>query len=148
MTGQHQQRPPVAAAPTVPAEGPAEGSAEETAAAPRQDGHEALGAAAQTASSGEVAALRRELQRLRWEVESLRERVQHLDGELGFAMLTAGRLRGRLDREVAAREALEALPAGGEARPAVVSLSGQSPSSSRSAACRSGTRSFLTEVDT
>ncbi len=102
-----------------------------------------------TAGSSEVAALRRELQRLRWEVDSLRERVQHLDGELGFAMLNAGRLRGRLDREVAAREALEELLARGDvARLAVVALPAQSPSRSRSAACRSGTRSFLTEVDT
>ena len=96
-------------------------------------------------SAEEVAALRREVSQLRWEVAGLRDRVQHLDGELGYAMLTSGRLRGRLDREVAAREALEARLATGV--PAVVELD-QAPSSRRRAAARSGTRSFLTDVET
>jgi hypothetical protein len=107
--------------------------------------HDPTGGAAR---DRELAGLRREVAGLRDELARLRESLQHTDGELGFAMLTAGRLRGRLEREVEAREALErrlaecglvVLPE----QPAQSSLS-----RSRRAAARSGTRSFLTDVDT
>ena len=128
-------RPP-AAARTAPA--PAGPS-------PAPAAHDAAGAA----RDREFAALRREIAGLRDEVARLRECLQRTDGELGFAMLSAGRLRGRLEREVEARESLErrladsglvVLP-GEHAQSAV-------PSRSRRAAARSGTRSFLTDVDT
>ena len=97
----------------------------------------------------ELAALRREIAGLRDEVAWLRESLQRTDGELGFAMLSAGRLRGRLEREVEARESLERRLA----ESGLVVLPGEPAQSgtvsrSRRAAARSGTRSFLTDVDT
>lgn len=110
---------------------------------------EAHDVAGGTARDRELAALRRQIAGLHDEVARLRESLQRTDGELGFAMLSTGRLRGRLEREVEARESLERrLADSGLVVLPEEHAQSATPSRSRRAAARSGTRSFLTDVET